>query len=168
VKNGERHSLARIPLRWMVRECFKTDTGIIFDAHMLMHEVGLDIDSVLKVPPLLSSENLHLSRPSGAELEGFSFRHIPVSIISGLSYPFRWAWGKLPGPHLRDSEKLARVTEQLNKLERSKPVSMGEPREELNDALSPIVDQIKMHPGWNIIEWIPCKLSPLTRRHQWR
>ena len=44
VPNDERHSLARIPLRWMIRECFNAGTGIIFDAHMLKH-VGLDIDS---------------------------------------------------------------------------------------------------------------------------
>ena len=45
VPNGRRHSLARIPLRWMIRECFNAKTGIIFDAHMLKHQVGLDIDS---------------------------------------------------------------------------------------------------------------------------
>lgn len=27
VKNGERYSLARISLRWMIRQCFKCDTG---------------------------------------------------------------------------------------------------------------------------------------------
>ncbi|KAF7347954.1 hypothetical protein MSAN_01747500 [Mycena sanguinolenta] len=36
-----RHSLARIPLRWMIRECFKANTGIIFDAQQLQ-ELGLD------------------------------------------------------------------------------------------------------------------------------
>jgi hypothetical protein len=32
VLNGTRHSLARIPLRWMIREIFKADVGIIFGA----------------------------------------------------------------------------------------------------------------------------------------
>ncbi|KAJ7123421.1 hypothetical protein C8R44DRAFT_620488 [Mycena epipterygia] len=41
VKNDTRHCLARIPLRWMIRECFKADTGMIFDAQRL-HELGLD------------------------------------------------------------------------------------------------------------------------------
>ena len=158
VKNDERHSLARIPLRWMIRECFKVNTGIIFNGHMLKHEVGLDIDGdigpTFTIPKPLSPGPLHLRRPSGAELEGFSFRRILV----GLGSPFQWAEGKLLSLRLHDSKKL----------ERRGPVSLGEPREELNDALSPIVDQIKVNPGWKIVEWIPCKFSPPTRLHQRR
>lgn len=30
VPNGTPHTLARIPLRWMIRECFDTKTGIMF------------------------------------------------------------------------------------------------------------------------------------------
>ena len=41
VKNGTRHALSRIPLRWMIRECFLTQTGIMFKADAL-REVGLD------------------------------------------------------------------------------------------------------------------------------
>ena len=42
VPNGTRHSLARIPLRWMIRECFRCNTGIIFDAAQLQ-AVGLRV-----------------------------------------------------------------------------------------------------------------------------
>ena len=56
VQNGTRNSLARIPLRWMVRECFKVDTGIIFDGHMLKHEIGLDVDSISQAPNPLSPQ----------------------------------------------------------------------------------------------------------------
>lgn len=42
VKNGTAHSLARISLRWMIRECFRMRTGVIFDARMLQEELGLD------------------------------------------------------------------------------------------------------------------------------
>ncbi|KAI0756457.1 hypothetical protein C8Q80DRAFT_1264510 [Daedaleopsis nitida] len=35
VKNWKQHTLARIPLRWMIRECFKMETGIQFDAELL-------------------------------------------------------------------------------------------------------------------------------------
>ena len=169
MKNDERHSLARIPLRWMIRECFKVNTGIIFDAHMLKHEVGLDIvgdiDPTFTIPKPLSPGPLHLRRPSGAELEGFSFGRILIAIISGLGCPFHWAEGKLLSLRLHDSKKPVRA---LEKLERRGPVSLGEPREELNDALSPIVDQIKVNPGWKIVEWIPCKFSPPTDLHQRR
>ncbi|KAF8829500.1 hypothetical protein HHX47_DHR3000528 [Lentinula edodes] len=41
VKNDTRNSLARIPLRWMIRECFKVGTGIMFHQEILK-QVGLD------------------------------------------------------------------------------------------------------------------------------
>jgi len=45
VKNEVRNSLARISLRWMVRECFKIDTGILFNPSMLTH-IGMDPKSL--------------------------------------------------------------------------------------------------------------------------
>jgi hypothetical protein len=135
----------------MIRECFKTNTGIIFDAHMLMHEVGLDIDSILQAPPSLSPTSLHLAGPDN-ELEGFSFRRIPVAIISGISSPFRWA--KLPRLRSRASPQVVFTLEQ------ARFVSEGEAKEELADALSPIYDQLDKHTYWKLMEWIPCKFSP--------
>ena len=41
VRDEEKHSLARIPLRWMIRECFRTNTGIRFHAELLK-DIGLD------------------------------------------------------------------------------------------------------------------------------
>ena len=41
VPNTTRHNLARIPLRWMIRQCFLTNTGIRFHAELL-RTVGLD------------------------------------------------------------------------------------------------------------------------------
>ena len=58
MENGTRHSLARIPLRWMIRECFRTHTGIQFEADKL-YEFGIDPHSLYpKVLPrgVLESE----------------------------------------------------------------------------------------------------------------
>ncbi|KAH9854309.1 hypothetical protein C2E23DRAFT_775632 [Lenzites betulinus] len=41
VPDETRHSLARIPLRWMIRECFRTRTGIRFHGELLK-DIGLD------------------------------------------------------------------------------------------------------------------------------
>lgn len=41
VENGARYSLARISLRWMIRECFKANAGILFHGSMF-NEIGLD------------------------------------------------------------------------------------------------------------------------------
>jgi hypothetical protein len=46
VKNGTPHSLARIPLRWMIRECFRANTGIQFYRESLKR-VGLNPDTLL-------------------------------------------------------------------------------------------------------------------------
>ena len=49
VANRTRHSLARIPLRWMIRECFACNTGIIFDAGILRDVMGLNVDDLYPV-----------------------------------------------------------------------------------------------------------------------
>ncbi|KAF9492303.1 hypothetical protein BDN71DRAFT_1591710 [Pleurotus eryngii] len=58
VRNDTQHSLARIPLRWMIRECFKTHTGIMFDCEGLQ-ALGLDpgalYPEVLPRPPMTAS-----------------------------------------------------------------------------------------------------------------
>ncbi|KAG6810246.1 hypothetical protein H0H93_015106, partial [Arthromyces matolae] len=56
VDNGTPHTLAQIPLRWMIRECFKADSGIIFISDGLRN-IGLDPASVYpsvqtRPPPL--------------------------------------------------------------------------------------------------------------------
>jgi len=53
VKNGTKYSLARIPLRWMIRECFRTKAGILFEADKL-RAIGLDPESIVnpRPPPL--------------------------------------------------------------------------------------------------------------------
>ncbi|KAI1177916.1 hypothetical protein F4777DRAFT_539740 [Nemania sp. FL0916] len=45
VRNENRHMLSRIPLRWMIRQCFECDTGIMFDTAQLA-EQGLDVLSL--------------------------------------------------------------------------------------------------------------------------
>ncbi|RDX42989.1 hypothetical protein OH76DRAFT_1253027 [Lentinus brumalis] len=57
VADSTTFKLARIPLRWMVRECFKANTGIRFHAELFKH-IGLD-PVTLNVP----------KRPEGIEPE---------------------------------------------------------------------------------------------------
>ena len=45
MQNTEKKSLAHISLRWMVRECFRTSTGILFDPEQLK-EIRLDPESL--------------------------------------------------------------------------------------------------------------------------
>jgi hypothetical protein len=138
VKNGIRHSLARIPLRWMIRECFKAHTGIIFDAHMLKHELGLDIESLHEAPKPLLRFDCHLSKPNGGEI-------VRPSLTSTLVSPFCWVWSKLP--QIRSPGPPPQANLQHGwKFE-------GEAQEELDDALSPIYDQLEEGAGWQILEF---------------
>ena len=63
VVNGTRNSLARIPLRWMIRQCFIAKTGIMFHKDTF-YKVGLDpgtiFPEVLPRPPMiLQDPNVH-------------------------------------------------------------------------------------------------------------
>ena len=159
MKNGEPNSLARIPLRWMVRESFKVNTGIIFDSCMLKSEIGLDMEKDIcptwspPVPRPPSGDHSALTKPGKDEFEGFSFRRIPAAVISALGSPFRWARSTLQSLTTRD---FSESTDVLPRAER-KPRSDGEAMEELEDALSPIFDEMKIHPVWKVLEFVPCK-----------
>ena len=66
VDNDTAHALARIPLRWMVRECFKSKTGIMFDTDGL-RGIGIDPHSVYPTvqprPSPLSAASLRIQTP---------------------------------------------------------------------------------------------------------
>ncbi|KAH7913511.1 hypothetical protein BJ138DRAFT_1002147 [Hygrophoropsis aurantiaca] len=67
VPNGTRHSLARIPLRWMIRQCFMANTGILF-YHDMFERIGMDPDSLhphikQRPPPLFQDPSLPRERP---------------------------------------------------------------------------------------------------------
>jgi hypothetical protein len=59
VRNRTRHALARIPLRWMIRECFEAKTGLIFDMQQLHEKLGLGIDFEARKCVFCSSPLLH-------------------------------------------------------------------------------------------------------------
>ena len=55
VPNNTRNSLARIPLRWMIRECYKLNIGICFDEEKFK-VIGIN-------PESLNPKNVHDKRP---------------------------------------------------------------------------------------------------------
>ncbi|RDB14966.1 hypothetical protein Hypma_016149 [Hypsizygus marmoreus] len=79
VENDTPHSLARIALRWMIRECFKTETGIMFTSEGL-RTAGLDPTSlypiVQKRPPPLPITGAQIqSIPSKSFLKQKDLQH---------------------------------------------------------------------------------------------
>jgi hypothetical protein len=72
VDNDTPHTLARISLRWMIRECFKTKSGIMFDADKLF-DIGLDPASLYpnvlpRPPPLPVGDNKIRRMPKGSSV----------------------------------------------------------------------------------------------------
>ncbi|KAG6867258.1 hypothetical protein C0993_005155 [Termitomyces sp. T159_Od127] len=65
VANGTPHTLARISLRWMIRECFKAKTGIMFISESLK-SLGLDPASlypdIQERPPALPGTEVYIER----------------------------------------------------------------------------------------------------------
>ncbi|KAG6880142.1 hypothetical protein C0992_005226 [Termitomyces sp. T32_za158] len=93
VANGTPHTLARIPLRWMIRECFKADTGIMFISESLK-SLGLDpaglYPYVQKRPPPLPSDKVHIQRiPAGHKAELSVQVDTPANIMSEEEHELR-------------------------------------------------------------------------------
>jgi hypothetical protein len=131
----------------MIRECFKVNAGIVFDAHMLKHAVGLDIDSIHEAPKPLTPTTLHFPGSDCTEHEVFASRDSAPGLLSRI-------WVK-PSKLLPHNSSQATFS-----LEDPRFISQGEAQEELDDVLSPVYDQLKKHVYWKVMEWIPCKLFP--------
>ncbi|KAG6810882.1 hypothetical protein H0H92_009974 [Tricholoma furcatifolium] len=77
VENGTPHTLARIPLRWMIRECFKADSGIMFMSDGI-RSVGLDPATLYpfvkpRPPPIpLGGAQLQNIPSAATQLQNFS------------------------------------------------------------------------------------------------
>ncbi|KAJ7704860.1 hypothetical protein B0H17DRAFT_921007, partial [Mycena rosella] len=122
VDNETQRTLALIPLRWMVRECFKTDSGIMFNSEGL-RSIGLDPASLY---PHVAT------RPPALPVGTARIRSIPSAKSQANTQPSALA------PILRTEEEL-----------------------ELQDALSPLYDQLSL--GW--LWWI-LEIVPLQHRYQ--
>lgn len=106
VKNRTAHSLARIPLRWMIRECFRMKTGIIFDARLLHEEIGLDYRTVyprvLERPSRVSrgtrNATIQKTDPQGWGIVTFAgfliaLISIPIRVLLAVVFwPLRYIW----------------------------------------------------------------------------
>ncbi|KAJ3741442.1 hypothetical protein DFH05DRAFT_1506115 [Lentinula detonsa] len=116
VSNTETVNLARVPLRWMIRECFRTNTGILFHSEGL-RSLGLNPDSLWpEVKP----------RPDPLPVTSAHIRRIPRN----------------PPPSEETPEaSIFKTEEELD----------------LEDALSPIYDQLSLAPGWWALEFWPVK-----------
>ncbi|KAJ4490904.1 hypothetical protein J3R30DRAFT_3694791 [Lentinula aciculospora] len=131
VSNDTTINLARIPLRWMIRECFKTNTGILFDCNGLR---GLGMNPDALYPEVLP-------RPPPLPVGNACIQDIPIegslSQIQKDSALKNFSGGTSTGA----GAVMTNTEEQL----------------ELLDALSPIYDQLSIKWFWWILEFFPIK-----------
>lgn len=145
MSNKTRHSLARIPLRWMVRECFKANTGLMFETEAL-REIGMDPTTlypfVTPRPPPRKVKFEHKIRKPPAD-------PIPVRLHATLIKK-------------RPAEIHAQHSTQP-----VVPFLGSEEDEELYDALSPAYDQLKLKKGWWLLEILPLQLRYQRGNNEW-
>jgi hypothetical protein len=145
VSNVTRHSLARISLRWMIRECFKTNTGIMFNAHAL-RDTGLDPTTLF---PFVTP------RPPPLPLGSLT--------VEKLKVPSRL--GRIISRFKRNS--ISDASSSTSSPTTYKGDIRTEEEEELYDALSPIYDQLCLKRSWWLLEVIPLNLRYQRGDNQW-
>ena len=143
VSNDTKPNLARIPLRWMIRECFKAKTGIMFDVDLL-RGIGLEPNSlwpvVLSRPPPLPVTPSHFIQkiPDNASKSKLEKE------MSLPNYSAGAVTGTAPTNPFRTEEEF-----------------------ELDDALSPIYDQLSLNWSWWILEWLPIIKKYKKKNNSW-
>ncbi|KLO14124.1 hypothetical protein SCHPADRAFT_826983, partial [Schizopora paradoxa] len=126
VTDNTQHSLARIPLRWMIRQCFATDSGIQFQVEKLC-EIGLDPASLY---PYCKDRPPPIRIPDPPPLPNAPARN-----------------GKQEKGNMPPWAEVGDVIMQRQK---------SEEEEELLDALCPMYDPLEMsHMWWWLLECLP-------------
>lgn len=149
VANEERHMLSRIPLRWMLRQCFECETGILFDTASLA-EKGLDVHTLWPVYKTLQKP---VVGPSPVLLEKYEM---------GILHPIE---SRATSLGLKQPNAIAQKKwEDRLKSYRTKHKQAGEyiwtseQTEDYFDAIAPLNDQLVQARGWWILEFWPIKL----------
>ena len=177
VKNGTPYSLCRIPLRWMVRECFKAKTGILFKSDLL-HEIGLDISTLHpevkdrpKLPVDLTKYHLEMV-DKGPSLIQYWLSQLkqkgptPSEASCGDSVKVSMASREDKGSRdvVSNESSWDRIRRKVIPPKRAMPEKdqwVSEEVEDLRDALSPMYDQLKLKRHWWFLE-----ILPVTFKHQ--
>jgi uncharacterized protein (DUF2235 family) len=136
VANTERHKLAQIPLRWMIRQAFECNTGIIFKVKKLA-EFGLDVHTLW---PKYSRLNAPSHGPPPSLLEKYETGLPPRSIRRSKLVPIDKVENGERFYHLKSDTDEDWTPEQV---------------EDFFDVMSPLNDALAKSPRWWILEFYP-------------
>ncbi|KAF8516231.1 hypothetical protein JB92DRAFT_3114279 [Gautieria morchelliformis] len=146
VLNSSRHNLARIPLRWMIRQCFLANTGIRFHGKLL-HTIGLDpatlYPDVKPRPPALFHSLTSTASSAAETLKGTNkLKDTARTLVS---------------PADTCSPDASSVALGYNNVQPESIGLLSEEEEDLADALCRSYDQLRLAPWWWILEVLPMK-----------
>ena len=143
VPNAERHKLAQIPLRWMIRQAFECNTGIVFKTSVLA-EHGLDVHTLW---PSYQSLDIPSRGPLPSLMDKYQEGLPPRSVRRGKLVPIEKREAGEQLLHLNSPTDEDWTPEQL---------------EDSFDALSPMNDQLLQAPNWWILEMLPVEYKVPT------
>ncbi|TVY14982.1 Uncharacterized protein LARI1_G004940 [Lachnellula arida] len=150
VANEERHMLSRIPLRWMIRQCFETNTGILFSTAALA-ESGIDIPSVW---PVYLTPKKPVVGPSPTTVEKYESGSLPP--IKRRSTALGVDRDEKKSDMLAEFSRAHGYTEKQRR--RLEAELLPEHVEDHFDAMAPINDQLVLAKGWWVLEAWPVKV----------
>ncbi|TVY81762.1 Uncharacterized protein LSUE1_G002515 [Lachnellula suecica] len=157
VANEERHMLSRIPLRWMIRQCFECNTGILFDTAPLA-ETGMDLPTVW---PVYKTPKPPVVGPSPAMVEQYENGALPPLHRRSTALGVHKKEKKADDVDIVDELKTARVDKYWEDEKRRLEVDLDllpEQVEDHFDAMARINDQLVDAKGWWILEAWPVKV----------
>lgn len=137
VRNETRHVLARIPLRWMIRETFRCNTGILYKRDALA-ETGLDVPSLW---PKVQPRQRPVVGPSPAIMDLSKHKELPALTRRPQALKHFTAHGNLDYPTSAGEADL-----------------LPEYVEDFFDAMAPMNDQLVQARGWWLGEFWPVKI----------
>lgn len=142
VANDEKYIAANIPLRWMIREVFRCNIGVLWDIESLQRVVGLEYQmlypNVIISIPKLDDDSIHSTTDHS-------------SMCTGTICTPR------DGPHSLDGHEHVRG---------DRVYYDDDP--ELKDALSELFDQLKISPIWWALEFLPMKGRKQIKEDLWK
>jgi hypothetical protein len=160
VANDERHKLSQIPLRWMIRQCFECDTGIMFYTSMLA-EKGLDVHTLYPVyrqlpKPVVGPSPKMMEKYEAGTLAPIRTRSSHIKTIPEEKESKKGQTEKEMGEKFGIKFSKADLEEEYTEPEGD---WTPEQVEDYFDAMSPLNDQLVEAKGWWILEVWPIKIK---------
>ncbi|KAE8446000.1 hypothetical protein EG329_012639 [Mollisiaceae sp. DMI_Dod_QoI] len=173
VRNEERHMLSRIPLRWMIRQCFECNTGILFSSAALA-ETGLDVQTLFPIyvpckKPIVGPGPKALELWEKGRLPPLKRRSTALGIDEHAHHLREKGMGNYKSDGIVREEKRRSWLDHDDMFIRGgdgKPSSfeidlLPEQVEDYFDSVSPINDMLSIAKAWWILELLPIKVKLL-------